>query len=219
MKETTPRPTPTREATPPTPTNPDPPSPVGQTPPPAPVDPTPPASTIQQLAGRWEEASGDDLTGVVLNSEKDRLSRITKHQRSREAIQKTGSMGVDQVLNRTLNKVLANAQFEKRLSDQLSAAEAQYTEQLKAAEASYAEQLEAVKAKQTDALKDVKAKHTEALKKAEAKHLEVLQLTEAKVTSLEEEVKRKDASFTKITASKDQYKEVSLNNYREAHKL
>ncbi|XP_062080516.1 uncharacterized protein LOC133785281 [Humulus lupulus] len=128
MKETTPQPAPTREATPPTPTNPDPPSPVGQTPPPAPVDPTPPASTVQHS-------------------------------------------------------------------------------------------LKTVSEKHFDALKEAEVKHTEALKEAEAKLLEVLQLTEAKIASLEEEVKRKDASIANITASKEQYKEVSLNKYQEAHKL
>ncbi|XP_062080539.1 uncharacterized protein LOC133785309 [Humulus lupulus] len=106
-----------------------------------------------------------------------------------------------------------NAQFEKRPGNSLSAAEAQYTEQLKAAEASYAEQLKTVEVKHSDALKEVEAKHTEAFKEAEEKHLEALQLTEAKITSFEEEVKRKDASIAKITASKEQYKEVSLNNY------
>ncbi|XP_062078082.1 uncharacterized protein LOC133782729 [Humulus lupulus] len=94
-RETTPPPAPTREATPLTPTNPDLPSLVGQTPPPAPVDPTPPTSTVQQSAGHREEASGDDLTGMVLSSAKDRLSKITKHRRSREAIQVASSMGVD----------------------------------------------------------------------------------------------------------------------------
>ncbi|XP_062075181.1 uncharacterized protein LOC133779208 [Humulus lupulus] len=161
-KETTPRPAPSREATPPTPTNPDPPSPVKQTPPPAPVDPTPPASTVQQSAGRREEASGDDLTGVGVLT----LTSGWRFLRTQ------------------------NAQFEKRLSDHLSAAEARYTEKLKAAEASYVEHLEAVKAKQIEALRDAEVKHTKALKEAEAKHLEALQ-----------------------------YKEVSLNNYREAHKL
>ncbi|XP_062112982.1 actin cytoskeleton-regulatory complex protein PAN1-like [Humulus lupulus] len=133
MKETTPPPTPAREATPPTPINPDPPSPVGQTPPPAPVDPTPPTST-----------------GI---------------------------------------------------------------------KATHAERLKVVEAKHSDALKEAKAKHTEALKEVEAKHLEALQVTEAKIASLEEELKKKDASIAKITASKEQYKETSLINYWEAHKL
>ncbi|XP_062100530.1 vegetative cell wall protein gp1-like [Humulus lupulus] len=94
-KETTPPPAPARDATPPFPVNPDPPSPVGQTPPPAPANLTPPTSTVQQPAGHREEASGDNLTGMALNSAKDRLSRITKHHHNREAIQETGSMVVD----------------------------------------------------------------------------------------------------------------------------
>ncbi|XP_062088655.1 uncharacterized protein LOC133795215 [Humulus lupulus] len=224
-KETTPPPASAREATPPTPINPDPPSLNGQTPPLTPVDPMPPTSTVQQSAGRREEASGDDLTGAVLNSAKDRLSRITKHRHSQEAIQETDSIGVDQVLNHSLNEELTqssrtlNIQFKKRLSDQLSAAEARYTEQLKATEATHAERLKAVEAKNSNAIKEVEAKHTEALKEAEAKHLKALQVTKAKITSLEEELKRKAVSIAKITASKEQYKEVSLNNYREAHKL
>ncbi|XP_062114888.1 uncharacterized protein LOC133828806 [Humulus lupulus] len=177
-EETTPPPDPAKETSPPIPTNQDPPDPVEQTPPPAPVDLTPPASTDRQPAGHREEASREDLTGVVLNSTKDRLSRITKHRRSQEAIQETGSMVVDQVFNRAPNKVLAGfltmtfgwrssrtlrAQFEKKLNDHLSTAEAQYTEQLKATEATHAEQL-----------KEVEARHTEALKEAEAKHIEAL---------------------------------------------
>ncbi|XP_062089205.1 uncharacterized protein LOC133795765 [Humulus lupulus] len=110
-------------------------------------------------------------------------------------------------------------QFEKRLSNQLSAAEAQYTKQLKATEAAHAEQMKVVEAKHFDALKEAEVKHTEALKEAEAKHLEALQVTEAKIASLEEELKKKEASIAKITASKEQYKETSLINYREAHKL
>ncbi|XP_062100327.1 uncharacterized protein LOC133806217 [Humulus lupulus] len=90
--EDPPMPTPTKETTPPpapakeTSSNQDPPAPVEQTPPPAHVDLTPPASTDQQHTGRREEASREDLMGVVLNSAKDRLSRITKHRRSRKAI-------------------------------------------------------------------------------------------------------------------------------------
>ncbi|XP_062085359.1 uncharacterized protein LOC133791446 [Humulus lupulus] len=194
-KETTPPPAPTRDATPPFPVNLDPPSSVGQTPPPAPANLTPPTSTVQQPAGRREEASGDDLTSVVLNSTKDRLSIITKHRRSREAIQETSSMAVDQVFNRALNELLA------------------------ATEATHAEQLKVVEAKHYEALKEAEAKHTEAHKEAKAKHLEVLQVIEAKLASLEEELKKKEGSIAKITASKEQYKENSLINYWEAHKL
>ncbi|XP_062100252.1 actin cytoskeleton-regulatory complex protein PAN1-like [Humulus lupulus] len=111
------------------------------------------------------------------------------------------------------------AQFEKRLSNYLSAAEARYTEKLKASEATHAEQLKVVEAKHYEAIKESEAKHTEALKEPEAKHLEALQVTEAKLTSLEEELKKKEASIAKITESKEQYKETSLINYREAHKL
>ncbi|XP_062075406.1 uncharacterized protein LOC133779463 [Humulus lupulus] len=179
-KETTPPPAPARDATPPFPVNPDPPSPVGQTPPPAPADLTPLASTVQQPAGCREEASGDDLTGVGV------LTMTSGWQSSR-----------------TLT-----AQFKKKLSDQLSAAKAQYAEQLKANEATHAEQM-----------KEVKVKHTEALKEAEAKHIKALQVTEAKLASLEEELKKKEASIAKITASKEQYKETSLIKYREAQKL
>ncbi|XP_062080889.1 flocculation protein FLO11-like [Humulus lupulus] len=190
-REKTPPPAPTREATPPTPTNPDLPSLVGQTPPPAPVDPTPPTSIVQQSAGRRKEASGDDLTttGVLTLTSGWRSSRTH------------------------------NAQFEKKLNDQLSAAEAQYTEQLKVSEATYAEQLKAVDAKHSEALKEVEVKHNEALKKFKTKHLEALQVTEAIIVSLKEELKRKDASIDKITASKEQYKELLLRNFREAHKL
>ncbi|XP_062103915.1 uncharacterized protein LOC133815043 [Humulus lupulus] len=207
-KETTPPPALAREATPPPPVNPDPPSSVRQTPPSSPADLKPPMSIIQQSAGRREEASGDDLTCVVLDSAKDKLSIITKHCHSREAIQETGSMAVDQVFHRALNEVLA-----------LSAAKARYTKQLKVTKVTHAEQLKVIEVKHSGALKEVEEKHTKALKEAEAKHLEVLQVTEAKIASLEEELKKKEASISKVTTSKEQYKETSLINYREAHKL
>ncbi|XP_062086236.1 classical arabinogalactan protein 9-like [Humulus lupulus] len=86
-KETTPPPIPVKETTPPpTSVNQNPPAPVEQTSPAAPADLTPPASTDQTPAGRPKEASREDLTSVVLNSAKDRMTKITKHRRSREAI-------------------------------------------------------------------------------------------------------------------------------------
>ncbi|XP_062104020.1 uncharacterized protein LOC133815167 [Humulus lupulus] len=204
-KETTPPPASTKETTLPTPVNQDPLAPVKQTPPVAPADLTPPAFTDQTPAGRREEASREDLTSVVLNSAKDRLTKITKHCRNREAIQETGSMAVDQVFNRALNEVLARslrtltAQFEKRLSNQLGIAETQHAEHLKA-----------IKAKHTEQLKEVEAKHSEALKVIEATHTEAQQTAGAKLASLEEEMKKKEASIAKITASKDQYKKPHL---------
>ncbi|XP_062114057.1 uncharacterized protein LOC133825077 [Humulus lupulus] len=146
---------------------------------------------------------------------------LDPHQDVRESTagSATGTEVLKQQLDVSQPHPRRNAQFEKKLSDQLSAAEAQYTEQLKASKATYAEQLKAVETKHSEALKEAEAKHTEALKKAEVKHLEALQVTEATIASLEEELKRKDASIDKITASKEKYKEVSLMNYREAHKL
>ncbi|XP_062100911.1 uncharacterized protein LOC133806840 [Humulus lupulus] len=158
-KETTPPPTPAKEITLPTPVNQDPPAPVEQTPPAVLADLTPPASTDQTPAGRREEASREDLTSVVLNSAKDRLTKIIKHHCSREAIQETGSMAVDQVFNHAQNEVLSGvltmssgwrssrtlaAQFEKKFSDQLGIAKAQHAEQLKMTEAKHAEKLKEV---------------------------------------------------------------------------
>ncbi|XP_062114931.1 uncharacterized protein LOC133828881 [Humulus lupulus] len=143
-------------------------------------------------------------------------------------------MAVDQVFNHALNEVLSGvltmssgwrssramaAQFEKRLSDQLCIAEAQHAKQLKTIEAKHDEQLKEVEVKHIEELQGVEAKHIEAFREVEAKHTGVLQTDEAKLASLEAELKKLEASIAKITASKEQYKEVSLMNYREAHKL
>ncbi|XP_062114441.1 vegetative cell wall protein gp1-like [Humulus lupulus] len=73
-KETTPPPAPIDQTSPPAPTDQTrPPAPVNQHPP-APADQTPPDQT------------GEALTNIVLSSAKDRLAKLSRHRRSREAI-------------------------------------------------------------------------------------------------------------------------------------
>ncbi|XP_062077442.1 uncharacterized protein LOC133782220 [Humulus lupulus] len=74
-------------------------------------------------------------------------------------------------------------------------------------------------AKHTEQLKTTEAKHAEQLNKVEGKHAEELQRAKANITKLEEELKKKANFVAKIIASKDKYKEASLINYLEGHKL
>ena len=73
------------------------PAPVGSTPPPpAPVDQTQPTAPTQ---------TGDDLSSHALRSAKDRMTRILRHECSREAMAGTESMEVDQISNHALNEL------------------------------------------------------------------------------------------------------------------
>ncbi|XP_062104255.1 proline-rich receptor-like protein kinase PERK8 [Humulus lupulus] len=93
-KETMPPPAPIDQTSPPTLVNQTcPPTPLNQ-PPPAPADQTPPDQT------------GDALTNIVLSSAKDRMIKLSRHRRSREAIIGTDSMKINQIINRALNEVL-----------------------------------------------------------------------------------------------------------------
>ena len=78
---------------------------------------------------------------------------------------------------------------------------------------------EEVITKQAEEIKAVEERLVEQQKVAEAKHGEELRAVEAKIAMLEEELKKKEDSIAKMTTSKDKYKEASLINYREAHKL
>ncbi|XP_062081093.1 proline-rich receptor-like protein kinase PERK1 [Humulus lupulus] len=78
-KNTTPHPSPLEQQTPP--------ASVESTPsPPAPVDQTQPATPVQ---------TGDDILSCALRSAKDRMTRILRHERSREVMAGTESMDVN----------------------------------------------------------------------------------------------------------------------------
>ncbi|XP_062103176.1 uncharacterized protein LOC133814199 [Humulus lupulus] len=103
-----PAPVPSRETTPP-------PAPFDQTSPSAPVDQTPhaaPADRLPPLAPVDQaplDQTGDALMSIVLSSAKDRMKKISRHRRSREAIIGTDSMEVDQIINRALNEIGSEA--------------------------------------------------------------------------------------------------------------
>ena len=70
--------------------------------PPAPSNP-PAAPTREQ--NKWEETLGAKLSSHALRAAKDRLAHIVKNDRIKNAMVEVESMGVDQILNRTLNEI------------------------------------------------------------------------------------------------------------------
>ncbi|XP_062099819.1 uncharacterized protein LOC133805666 [Humulus lupulus] len=152
-KNTTPPPSPLEQQTPP--------APVESTPsPPAPVDHTQLAALVQT----W-----DDIPSRALRSAKDRMTRILRHERSREAMVGTESMDVDHILNRTLNElasamltVTASQLRSGVITEQSKSSEQRHAEELKAAEEKYAEQLEEAQ-KENAALLEEKNKLVEEM--------------------------------------------------------
>ncbi|XP_062075190.1 uncharacterized protein LOC133779218 [Humulus lupulus] len=82
-----------------------PPSPLEQQTPPAPIrsTPSPPAPTDQTQQAA-PASTGGDILSLALRSVKDRVAKILKHERCREAMASTEMMDVDQILTRTLNE-------------------------------------------------------------------------------------------------------------------
>ncbi|XP_062080148.1 uncharacterized protein LOC133784897 [Humulus lupulus] len=183
-KNTTPPPSPLEQQSPP--------APVGSTPPPsAPVDQTQPAALVQ---------TRDDLSSHALKSSKDKMTRILKHEHSREAMAGIESMDVDQILNRALNELasalltmIAGWLRSGVITEQSKASEQWHAEELKAVEAKYIEQLEAVQ-------------------KANAALLE-------EENKLAEEMKQQQTALNKALEAKEKYKESDLTNFSEAKKL
>ncbi|XP_062100895.1 uncharacterized protein LOC133806822 [Humulus lupulus] len=166
-KETTPPPTPIDQTSPL--------APVDQTCPPAPANQTPPTHADQTPPDQIGEA----LTNMVLSSAKDRLTKLSRHRHSREAISNTDSMEVDQIFNRALNKVLNLKVSEDKHAEELKTAEAKYTEQLEAAKKKNAELLEQ-KAKLAEELKQFQAALTKAIEdKEKYKEASLLNFREA----------------------------------------
>ncbi|XP_062080458.1 uncharacterized protein LOC133785223 [Humulus lupulus] len=165
-KETTPPPAPINQSSPPAPEDQTlPPSPANQTPP-TPADQTPPDQTVEALMN------------MALNLAKDRLTKLSRHRRSQEAIGNTDSMEVEQIFNLVLNEVLSGvltmsavwrcsraltAQYKKRLGEQLRASEDKHAGELKMAEAKYTKQLEEAEKKNAGLLRQ-KAKLAEEVK-------------------------------------------------------
>ncbi|XP_062103287.1 uncharacterized protein LOC133814329 [Humulus lupulus] len=83
-----------------------PPSPLERQSPPAPVGSTPsppaPADQTQQAA---PASTGGDISSHALRSAKDRMAKILKHKRCREAMAGTKTMDVDQILTCALNEL------------------------------------------------------------------------------------------------------------------
>ncbi|XP_062118878.1 uncharacterized protein LOC133832569 [Humulus lupulus] len=206
-KETTPPPAPIDQTSPPTP--------VDQTHPLAPVNQPPPASGDQTPP----DQTGEALANIVLSSTKDRLTKLLRQRRSREAIIGTESMEVDQVINCTLNEVLSGVQTMSASWCRLGALTGQYenrlSEQLKASEDRHAEDLKSSEARHAEELKMVEAKYTEQLEAAEKKNAELLE----QKAKLAEELKQHQATLIKAIKTKEKYKEASLLNFKEASKI
>ncbi|XP_062080307.1 uncharacterized protein LOC133785060 [Humulus lupulus] len=95
------------EARPSTNTTP-PPSPLEQQTLPTPVGPAPsPPTPADQTQLAALAPTGDDLSSRALRSAKDRMARILRHERCREAMAGTESMDVDQILNCALNELVS----------------------------------------------------------------------------------------------------------------
>ncbi|XP_062113945.1 uncharacterized protein LOC133824949 [Humulus lupulus] len=164
--EDPPAPVPSKETTPP-------PAPVDQTLPPALVDQTPPPVPVDSTPpDKSGNTQGEAIMNIAFNSANDKLKKLSRHRRSREAINNTGSMTVDQIFSCGLNEVLSGVltlstgwrrsevmaveydkeskAVEERLGEQLKVAEAKHVEQLKAAEEKNAEQLRAAEEKITN---------------------------------------------------------------------
>ncbi|XP_062100281.1 uncharacterized protein LOC133806174 [Humulus lupulus] len=187
--EDPPAPTPSKETTPP-------PSPTGQTPP-APIDQNPSAPANPSPATQPDKTLVEAILNSDCTSASDRLKKLSRHRHSLESFNNTHTMPVGQLLSRGLNELLTGiltVSTSWRCSEEVVAKKA---EEIKAAEERLVEEHKVV----------------------EAKHTEELRVAEAKIAKLEEELKKKADTVAKITASKDKYKEASLINYREAHKL
>ncbi|XP_062075288.1 uncharacterized protein LOC133779330 [Humulus lupulus] len=183
-KNTTPPPSPLEQQSPP--------APVGSTPhAPAPIDQTQPAAPVQ---------TGDDLLSRALRSAKDRMTRILRHERSREAMAGTELMDVNQILNHTLNElasamltVIASRLCSGIITEQSKAFEHRHAEEIKVIEAKYKEQLEAAQ-KANVALLEEKNK-------------------------LAKEMEQHQAALNKALEAKEKYKESPLTNFRKAKRL
>ncbi|XP_062086298.1 uncharacterized protein LOC133792410 [Humulus lupulus] len=183
-KNTTPPPSPVEKKTPSVPVRltPSPPAPVEQT---QPVAPAP---------------TGDDISSRALRLTKDKMTRILRHERSREAMAGTESMEVDQILNLALNE-LASAMLTMTASRLHSGV---ITEKSKSSEQRHAEELKAVEAKYTE--------QPEVAQKANTALLE-------EKNKMAEEMKEKQAALDKALEAMAQYKESHLINFGEAKRL
>ncbi|XP_062092550.1 uncharacterized protein LOC133798326 [Humulus lupulus] len=129
-----------------------PPTPAEKEVPPAATNPSP---TAQKEHAQQVELPGARLSSRSLRSAKDCLAHILKHDRCREAMAEAENMGVDQILNRALNKVasamLTMIVARTRASASIEQSRAKVIEELQAAVARHAGELEVV-IQQKDAL-------------------------------------------------------------------
>ncbi|XP_062094195.1 uncharacterized protein LOC133800257 [Humulus lupulus] len=183
-KNTTPPPSPVEQQTPSVP--------VRSTPsPPAPVDQTQPAAPTP---------TGDDISSRALRLSKYRMTRILRHERSREAMAETESMEVDQILNCALNEV-ASAMLTVTASRLRSGV---ITEQSKSSEKRHAEELKVVEAKYDEQLEVAQKENTALLEEK---------------NKMAEEMKEKQVALDKALKAKAKYKESHVINFREAKRL
>ncbi|XP_062074872.1 uncharacterized protein LOC133778870 [Humulus lupulus] len=178
-----------------------PPSPVEQQAPPTPVGSTPsPSAPVDQTQPAAPAPTGDDISSHTLRSAKDRMTRILRHERNREAMAGTELMEVDQILNHALNElaiamliVTANRLRSGVITEQSKASEQWHAEDIKVVEGKYKEQLEVAQKANTALLEEK--------------------------NSLVEEMERKQAALNKVIEAKEKYKDSHLNNFQEAKRL
>ncbi|XP_062109672.1 uncharacterized protein LOC133821323 [Humulus lupulus] len=170
-----------------------PPSPLEQQTPPTPVGLTPsPPTPTDQTQQAAPTSTGGDILSRALRSVKDRVAKILKHERCREAMASTETIDVDQILTRALNEfasamltLTAGRLRSGVVTEQSRTLEQWHTEELKAAEVKYAEQLKAV---------------------LEEKN------------KLAEELREKQTALDKVVERRDNFKESNHVNYCEAKK-
>ncbi|XP_062085917.1 protein WEAK CHLOROPLAST MOVEMENT UNDER BLUE LIGHT-like 3 [Humulus lupulus] len=207
-QETTPPQGPLDQTSTPAPTDQTSPLAPNQTPPQAPTSQTPPAQIVMS---------------IMFSSAKERLSKLSRHLRSQEAITSTDSMEVNHIINHALNEIasgmltmIVNWRRSGALITQLKTSEAKHAEELKKVEAKHNEQLEATKAKHAEQLKAVEKTNAELLdqkNKLEAKQLEAELVASRKDT---EEMERRIKELEETNASNlERYKGATFNCFYE----
>ncbi|XP_062089075.1 uncharacterized protein LOC133795637 [Humulus lupulus] len=171
-----------------------PPSPHKQQTPPAPVGSTPsPLAPTDQTQQAAPTSTRGDISSRALRLVKDKVAKILKHERCREAMAGTEMMDVDQILNCALNEfasemltLTAGRLRSGVIIEHSKSLEQRHADEFKAAEEQYAEQLEAM---------------------LEEKN------------KLDEELMKKQTALDKAIEQRDQFKESNRINYHKAKKL
>ncbi|XP_062093474.1 uncharacterized protein LOC133799475 [Humulus lupulus] len=169
-------------------------SPRKQQIPPTIAGPTPPPAAPTDQTQQGDLAStGGDITGRAFKLVKERVAKIVKHDRWREAMAATAAMDVDLILNHALNE-FTSAMLTLTVSRIRSGA---VTEQARTLE----------------------QRHEDELKAAEAKYVEQLAVVLEEKAKMAKELEEKQRSLEKAREQRDQFKESNRFNFRMAQHL